>query len=49
VDGIATTIPLHRRLAEHPDIAEYAVHTGWLEAWLAQTQFASTEAETGGA
>jgi acetyl-CoA carboxylase biotin carboxylase subunit len=39
VDGIPTTIALHRRLADHPDIARHAVHTGWLEAWLAHTPF----------
>jgi acetyl-CoA carboxylase, biotin carboxylase subunit len=43
VHGIATTIPLHRKLADHPDIARYAVHTGWLEAWLAQTPFTHTD------
>jgi acetyl-CoA carboxylase, biotin carboxylase subunit len=49
VEGIPTTIALHRRLAEHPDIARYAVHTGWLEAWLAHTPFTNTAAQTGSA
>ncbi|HEY4044765.1 MAG TPA: acetyl-CoA carboxylase biotin carboxylase subunit [Rhodopila sp.] len=43
IDGIPTTIPLHRELAEHPDIAQHNVHTGWLEAWLAQTPLTHTE------
>jgi acetyl-CoA carboxylase biotin carboxylase subunit len=43
IDGIPTTIPLHRELAEHPDIARHDVHTGWLEAWLAQIPLTHTE------
>ena len=34
VAGLPTTIPLHRRLADTPDIAAGRFHTGWLEAWL---------------
>jgi acetyl-CoA carboxylase biotin carboxylase subunit len=47
VEGIPTTIPLHRKLAEHADLVSHAVHTGWLEAWLADTPFANIEADTG--
>jgi len=47
VDGIPTTIPMHRRLAEHADIARHAVHTGWLEAWLADTSFVNIESNKG--
>lgn len=45
VEGIPTTIPLHRMLAHHPDIARHAVHTGWLEAWLSEDPFTKKEAE----
>ncbi|WFP65575.1 MULTISPECIES: acetyl-CoA carboxylase biotin carboxylase subunit [unclassified Mesorhizobium] len=34
VGGIATTAPLHRRLALDPDVGALRVHTGWLERWL---------------
>lgn len=34
VDGIATTLPLHRRLAECPDIGAFSVHINWLEQFL---------------
>ncbi|RWX72310.1 acetyl-CoA carboxylase biotin carboxylase subunit [Mesorhizobium sp. M2A.F.Ca.ET.039.01.1.1] len=34
VGGIATTAPLHRRLALDPDVSALRVHTGWLERWL---------------
>ena len=44
VGGIATTIPAHRMLVDHPEIAGHAVHTGWLEAWLAEDPF-GTKAE----
>jgi acetyl-CoA carboxylase biotin carboxylase subunit len=46
VEGIPTTIPLHRWLAGHPDVARYAVHTGWLEALLAETPFTDIAAQT---
>ena len=42
VDGIPTTIPLHRTLADHPDIARHDIHTGWLESWLAQNPLTNT-------
>ena len=45
VGGIPTTIPLHRRLAGHPDIARNVVHTGWLEAWLDEHPFANADAK----
>ena len=45
VEGIATTIPAHRMLAEHPEIARHAVHTRWLEAWLAENPFGGMEAK----
>ncbi len=35
VAGVATTIPLHLRLAEAPEVAAGAFHTRWLEHWLA--------------
>ena len=47
VDGIPTTIPLHRMLADHPDIGRHDVHTGWLEAWLAQTPLTNIAEQTG--
>jgi acetyl-CoA carboxylase biotin carboxylase subunit len=34
VQGIETTVPLHRALARDPDVAALNVHTRWLEAWL---------------
>lgn len=39
IEGIPTTIPLHRKLAEHPDIIGHSAHTGWLEAWLDKDGF----------
>jgi acetyl-CoA carboxylase biotin carboxylase subunit len=39
IGGIATTLALHRRLAAHPDLADHAVHTGWLEQRLADGDF----------
>ncbi|HET6308216.1 MAG TPA: acetyl-CoA carboxylase biotin carboxylase subunit [Rhodopila sp.] len=35
VSGVETTLPLHRSLVEDPEVLESAVHTNWLEAWLA--------------
>ncbi|MDT7837388.1 acetyl-CoA carboxylase family protein [Aquabacterium sp. OR-4] len=32
IEGLATNLPLLRALAEHPALAEHAVHTRWLEA-----------------
>jgi acetyl-CoA carboxylase biotin carboxylase subunit len=34
VTGVATTIPLHLRLAAAPDVVAGAFHTRWLEHWL---------------
>jgi acetyl-CoA carboxylase biotin carboxylase subunit len=34
VQGVETTISLHRSLVEDPDVLASAVHTNWLEAWL---------------
>ncbi len=34
VQGIETTVPLHRALARDPDVAVLNIHTRWLEAWL---------------
>jgi acetyl-CoA carboxylase biotin carboxylase subunit len=38
VDGVDTTLPLHRRILEEPDFisGDYDIH--WLEAFLARTQ-----------
>ena len=47
VAGIATTIPLHRQLAAHPDIAAHTVHTRWLETWLEHHPFANLETQAG--
>ncbi|MBN9507515.1 MAG: acetyl-CoA carboxylase biotin carboxylase subunit, partial [Alphaproteobacteria bacterium] len=49
VQGIPTTLPLHRALAAHADLARHDVHTGWLEAWLADNPLANQAASTGGA
>ena len=35
VEGVKTTIPLHRRLLDEPDIRSGRVSTKWLERWLA--------------
>jgi acetyl-CoA carboxylase biotin carboxylase subunit len=34
VQGIETTVPLHRALVRDPDVAALNIHTRWLEAWL---------------
>ncbi len=47
VEGVATTLPLHRRLAAAPDIDRYDVHTGWLESWLATDPPSTLSADTG--
>jgi len=36
IEGIHTTIPLHRRLAQDPDVVAGTVHTGWLVEWMAR-------------
>jgi len=35
VEGVKTTIPLHLRLLEEPDVRHGRVSTKWLERWLA--------------
>jgi acetyl-CoA carboxylase biotin carboxylase subunit len=37
VEGVATTIPLHRRLIDEPRFLEGQVHTWFLEEWLEET------------
>ncbi len=34
VEGVPTTIPLHRILADDPEVAAGRFHTRWLESWL---------------
>lgn len=36
IDGVRTTIPLHQALAADRAVRANAVHTAWLEPWLAQ-------------
>ena len=36
IDGLPTTAPLFAALVDCADIRANAVHTGWLEAWLAE-------------
>lgn len=31
IEGIRTTLPLHRRLIEHPDVISSNIHTKWVE------------------
>ena len=40
VEGIHTTIALHRALCEDADVARAAFHTGFLETWLAKNPLA---------
>jgi acetyl-CoA carboxylase biotin carboxylase subunit len=35
VEGVRTTIPLHRRLLDEPDVRTGRLSTKWLERWLA--------------
>ena len=42
VEGMATTISLHRRLVDAADVAAGATHTRWLEHWLAAEKRART-------
>lgn len=44
VEGIHTTIPLHRALCEDADVAKAAFHTGFLETWLAANPLADAPA-----
>ena len=38
VEGVPTTIPLHRRIVRHPDFAANTFHTRWLEQVLLTEQ-----------
>nr|WP_312373302.1 acetyl-CoA carboxylase biotin carboxylase subunit [Delftia acidovorans] len=44
VEGIHTTIPLHRALCEDAGMAQAAFHTGFLETWLAANPLADAPA-----
>jgi len=44
VEGIHTTIPLHRALCEDAGVARAAFHTGFLETWLAVNPLADAPA-----
>ena len=44
VEGIHTTIPLHRALCEDAGVAQAAFHTGFLETWLAANPLADAPA-----
>jgi acetyl-CoA carboxylase, biotin carboxylase subunit len=41
VEGIHTTLPLHRALAVDPEVAALRFHTRWLESWLASNPMAA--------
>jgi acetyl-CoA carboxylase, biotin carboxylase subunit len=41
VEGIHTTLPLHRALAADPEVAALRFHTRWLETWLASNPIAA--------
>lgn len=41
VEGLPTTAPLHRALAADPAVRAGAVHTRWLEEWLAVAPLAA--------
>ena len=34
VEGIHTTVPLHKALANDPEVRAGAFHTAWLEDWM---------------
>jgi acetyl-CoA carboxylase biotin carboxylase subunit len=38
IEGVKTTAPLFQALLEAEDVRQGAVHTRWLEGWLAQPQ-----------
>ncbi|MFX0545104.1 acetyl-CoA carboxylase biotin carboxylase subunit [Roseovarius sp. S1116L3] len=46
IDGLKTTIPLHKALAASPDLRAGRIHTQWLEPWL---DAGNLTQETGGA
>jgi acetyl-CoA carboxylase biotin carboxylase subunit len=35
IEGVNTTLPLHQRLVEAPEVRAGEIHTRWLEHWLA--------------
>ena len=37
VEGVPTTLPLHRAIVAHPDFVENRIHTRWLEQVLLPT------------
>ncbi|MCF8482073.1 MAG: acetyl-CoA carboxylase biotin carboxylase subunit [Rhodospirillum sp.] len=41
IEGVKTTIPLHLSLADAPEVRSGAVHTQFLEPWLASVQLAA--------
>ncbi len=43
VEGIATTIPLHRRIVRHPDFIANRIHTRWLEQTILADAAAAAE------
>jgi acetyl-CoA carboxylase, biotin carboxylase subunit len=48
VEGVPTTIPLHRRLVTHPDLVAGAVDTGWLGRLLAAAGGSAAAGAVGG-
>jgi acetyl-CoA carboxylase, biotin carboxylase subunit len=38
VDGVKTSIPLHRELLEQPDVLDGNYSIKWLEEWLAKRE-----------
>ena len=46
IDGLKTTIPLHKALARSEDVRAGRIHTQWLEPWL---EAGNLTPETGGA
>ena len=47
IEGIATTRPLFVDLLREPSIGDNAIHTGWLEEWLAMKRQNNEEASPG--
>lgn len=43
LDGLRTTIPLHKALAADPDLRAGRVHTQWLEPWLEAGNLVATQ------
>ncbi|WP_290577120.1 acetyl-CoA carboxylase biotin carboxylase subunit [Algiphilus sp.] len=43
LEGVATTLPLHARIAAHPDFADNRIHTRWLEQILLPEAARATE------